>query len=133
MRVTFVNQYYPPDTGPTGRLAASLARHRADLGDEVTVVSSTGRYAGGPPPGGPTGHDDRVNVLRTWALRRPATSITRRAFQYLAFRRLVRLALLHPLGNAHIERLKLGDGDDHIPHLGDHRFPRWLATPPHTQ
>ncbi len=85
MRITIVNQYYPPDVSPTGRLAASLARHRADLGDEVTVVSSTGGYAGGPPTGGPTGHDDRVNVLRMRAPRHPATSIARRALQYLAF------------------------------------------------
>ena len=85
MRITRATHSYPPDIGPTGRRAASLARHRADLGDEVTVVSSTGRYVGGPPADGPTGHDDRVNVLRMWAPRRPATSIARRVFQYLAF------------------------------------------------
>ena len=85
MRITIVNQYYPPDMGPTGKLAASLARHRADLGDKVTIVSSTGRYAGGPPTDEPAGCDDRVTVLRTWGPRWVATSIARRAFQYLAF------------------------------------------------
>ena len=52
MRITIVNLYYPPDVSPTARLAASLAEHRAGLGDEVTVVTSRGRYAGGPPAGG---------------------------------------------------------------------------------
>ncbi len=85
MRITIVAQYYPPDASPTGRLASSLARHRADLGDEVTVVCSTGWYAGAPPTGGPTGSGDRVNVLRTRVPRSPATSIARRAVQYLAF------------------------------------------------
>ncbi len=85
MRITIVAQYYPPDASPTGRLAASLARHRADLGDEVTVVCSTGLYTGGPPTGGSAGHGDRVNVLRARVPRSPATSIARRALQYLAF------------------------------------------------
>ncbi len=96
MRITIVNQYYPPDVSPTGRLAASLAGHRADLGDEVTVVTSTGRYAGEAPVAGIKDGNDRITVLRVRASRRPATSLIRRAFQYMAFyvgawRRLRRL------------------------------------------
>ena len=44
MRLTIVNQFFPPDLAPTAHLAASLARHRAELGDEVTVVTSRGDY-----------------------------------------------------------------------------------------
>lgn len=94
MRITIVNLYYPPDVSPTARLAASLAEHRADLGDEVTVVSSTARYAGGAE--GWASEDDRVTVHRVRAPRRPATSLARRAFHYVTFyagaaRRLWRL------------------------------------------
>lgn len=44
MRLTIVNQFFPPDLSPTAHLAASLAGHRADLGDDVTVVTSAGGY-----------------------------------------------------------------------------------------
>ena len=44
MRITIVNQYYPPDMSPTAHLVASLAEHRARRGDEVTVVTSAARY-----------------------------------------------------------------------------------------
>lgn len=44
MRLTIVNQFYPPDAAPTGRLAADLAEHRAALGDTVTVLASRANY-----------------------------------------------------------------------------------------
>jgi glycosyltransferase involved in cell wall biosynthesis len=44
MRLTILNQFYPPDLAPTGQLAASLAIHRAGLGDQVTVVTGRGSY-----------------------------------------------------------------------------------------
>ena len=40
LRLTLINQFYPPDISPTGLLTASLANHRAALGDYVTVISS---------------------------------------------------------------------------------------------
>ena len=45
MRLTIVNQFYLPDISPTAHLAASLAEHRAELGDEVTVVTGRAAYA----------------------------------------------------------------------------------------
>jgi len=44
MRITILNQFYVPDLSPTAHLSASLAEHRASLGDEVTVVTSRGGY-----------------------------------------------------------------------------------------
>ena len=76
MRITIVNLYYPPDVSPTARLAASLAGHRAALGDEVTVVSSTARYADGAR--GSASQDDRVTVHRVRAPRHPARAGRRR-------------------------------------------------------
>lgn len=85
MKIAIVNQYYPPDIGPTSMLAASLAEHRAGLGDEVTVVASTGRYAAGPPVEEGDAAGNRVTVRWVRASRRPATSLLRRAVQYVAF------------------------------------------------
>ena len=44
MRLTLLNQYYTPDISPTAHLTASLAEHRAAIGDLVTVITSRGGY-----------------------------------------------------------------------------------------
>jgi glycosyltransferase involved in cell wall biosynthesis len=44
MRLTILNQFYPPDISPTAHLARSLAEHRAAHGDQVTIVTSHGGY-----------------------------------------------------------------------------------------
>ncbi len=87
MRVTIVNLYYPPDLSPTGRLAASLAAHRAGLGDEVTVITSNARYAcAGPGVGaGAAAVPAGPRVLRVGAPVLQSGSIAGRALQYAAF------------------------------------------------
>jgi colanic acid biosynthesis glycosyl transferase WcaI len=49
VRIAIVNLFYPPDLSPTGHMAASLAEHRAALGDRVSVIAGTGGYIGGRP------------------------------------------------------------------------------------
>lgn len=104
MRVTIVNQFFPPDLAPTAHLAASLARHRAELGDEVTVVTSRGDYvAAADAPSGavdlPTGRGPgRVRVVR---LRIPGggkSSVLTRLEGYAGFTlgAWIRLATLPP-------------------------------------
>lgn len=66
MRLTLINQFYPPDISPTGQLTASLANHRAALGDSVTVISSQG-YVKQSESKIQTNHD-RVNIKRIWTL-----------------------------------------------------------------
>jgi glycosyltransferase involved in cell wall biosynthesis len=44
-RLLLLNQFYAPDISPTAQLAASLAEHRASLGDEVTIVTGRAGYA----------------------------------------------------------------------------------------
>ena len=51
MRITILNQFYPPDLAPTAHLAASLAAHRAAKGDEVTVITGSGSYVDGASSG----------------------------------------------------------------------------------
>jgi glycosyltransferase involved in cell wall biosynthesis len=65
MRITFVNQFYPPDLAPTGRLAAALAEHRAAAGDHVTVVTGRGAYVPGTVTRTPP-VDSNPRVLRFW-------------------------------------------------------------------
>lgn len=46
MRITLLNQYYPPDLAPTAALSAGLATALARAGHEVSVLTSHGGYAG---------------------------------------------------------------------------------------
>ena len=46
MRFLFLNQYYPPDTAPTGQYLHDLAREMVARGHEVTVLCSRRPYNG---------------------------------------------------------------------------------------
>jgi glycosyltransferase involved in cell wall biosynthesis len=84
MRIAVVNQFYPPDVSPTARLVASLARHRRHLGDEVTVVTSTARYAregGADPHAGDRG----IRLCRVPSPRGLASGVGGRALRYACF------------------------------------------------
>ncbi len=84
MRIAIVNQYYLPDLSPTGRLVSSLAEHRVALGDEVTVVTGSGGYAGTSLR---RGRDQRggVTVWRVATPGRRARGILGRALQWASF------------------------------------------------
>ncbi len=95
MRITILNQFYTPDISPTAHLSASLARHRAEKGDRVTVVASRGGYV-------PSSADERnqdlgnPRVYRVWTPRLGKATILKRCLDYavfyaLAFWRLVTL------------------------------------------
>lgn len=68
MRITLLNQYYPPDLAPTASLCAGLATSLARAGHEVTVLASQGGYAG-PSHVGASTASEGVRVVR---LRTPA-------------------------------------------------------------
>lgn len=68
MRITLLNQYYPPDLAPTASLCAGLATALANAGHEVTVLASQGGYAG-PATAGASDPTGGVKVVR---LRTPA-------------------------------------------------------------
>lgn len=84
MRLTVVNQFYAPDFAPTAQLAASLAEHRAALGDEVTVVAGPGGYAGAATDGS---RDAKPNlrVRRVWTPQLGKATLLRRALDYATF------------------------------------------------
>jgi colanic acid biosynthesis glycosyl transferase WcaI len=84
VRITLLNQFYAPDISPTAQLAASLAEHRAELGDEVTVVAGKAGYLeglGGPP----TMAAGRVQVRRVWTPDLGRASVARRVIGYVAY------------------------------------------------
>jgi glycosyltransferase involved in cell wall biosynthesis len=91
MRLAFVNQFYRPDIAPTGQLMASVAEHRAALGDEVTVITSRSEYV--RPPNAPRDSvvADPSAVLagpRVIRVRTPGFSkkwLVSRLLDYLAF------------------------------------------------
>ena len=84
MRLALINQFYLPDLSPTAHLAASLAEHRAALGDQVTVIAGSGIYAAGPhgEKGTRSGNPSQV---RLWTPSLGKRSIPRRLVDYGVF------------------------------------------------
>jgi colanic acid biosynthesis glycosyl transferase WcaI len=91
VRLAIVNLFYPPDLAPSAHFAASLAEHRARLGDDVTVICGTGSYLGGSQA-----RDARVSgsepdgscsprVIRLWTPALGKASTARRLGDYLSF------------------------------------------------
>jgi colanic acid biosynthesis glycosyl transferase WcaI len=90
VRVTIVNLFYPPDLAPSAHLAASLADHRAALGDEVTVVCGTGSYLGGSERSAGAARDRGgttrgPRVIRLWTPALGKANTARRLGDYLSF------------------------------------------------
>lgn len=84
MRLTLVNQFYAPDISPTAQLAASLAEHRADLGDEVTVITGRAGYLEGLAHTEPPEHHE-VSVRRVWTPDLGKATLARRLTGYVTF------------------------------------------------
>jgi len=93
MRLALINQFYPPDIAPTGHVAASLAEHRAKLGDEVTVITSRGGYVSQPvSPGNRSG--ENPCVIRTLSPSLGKGTLLKRLVDYVAFYLLATLRTL---------------------------------------
>ncbi len=84
MRLTLINQFYLPDLSPTAHLAASLANHRAALGDQVTVIAGSGVYAAGPR-GGAGPRNANPKQIRLWTPSLGMRSLLRRLVDYGVF------------------------------------------------
>jgi len=82
MRLTIINQFYTPDLSPTAHLCASLAEHRAAMGDQVTVITGRGGYLGKLAGA----HDDcAVDVRRVWTSELGSRSVARRFADWATF------------------------------------------------
>ena len=95
MRITLVNQFYRPDIAPTAHLAATLAEHRAELGDEVTIIAGRGSYTakGVRTPGEARGTSN-PRVLRVWTPGLGKSTNVRRVVDYAAYYLFTVLKLL---------------------------------------
>jgi glycosyltransferase involved in cell wall biosynthesis len=95
MRITLINQFYPPELAPTGHLAASLVEHRAALGDEVRVLTGRGGYVSGTS-GATTSEGDLVKVHRLWTAGLGKSRVAFRLIDYASFyvQAAVRMLLL---------------------------------------
>lgn len=82
LRVALVNQFYVPDLSPTAHLCASLAEHRAQMGDEVTVITSRAGYMS---PVAKLSDDRGVRVLRIWSTRLGSRSRVSRLIDWATF------------------------------------------------
>jgi len=90
VRIAIVNLFYPPNLAPSAHLAASLADHRAALGDEVTVVCGTGGYLGGSErgprsPHGRGGGSADPKVISLWTPGLGKANTARRLGDYVSF------------------------------------------------
>jgi colanic acid biosynthesis glycosyl transferase WcaI len=85
VRLTLLNQFYAPDISPTAQLAASLAEHRADLGDEVTVIAGRAGYLEGLSPATPHPGAATVRVKRVWTPDLGKSSVVRRVVGYVCY------------------------------------------------
>jgi colanic acid biosynthesis glycosyl transferase WcaI len=97
VRVAIVNLFYPPSLAPSAHLAASLADHRAEEGDEVIVVSGRGGYLGGAERGPQSSRTAGApTVIRLWTPALGKATHVRRLGDYVAFLvgTVVRLLLL---------------------------------------
>jgi colanic acid biosynthesis glycosyl transferase WcaI len=86
VRVTIVNLFYPPGIAPSGHFAASVADHRAALGDDVTVVCGRGAYLGGTErEARPRGPAARPRVIRLLTPALGKANAARRLGDYVSF------------------------------------------------
>ncbi|MBC19028.1 MAG: hypothetical protein CMJ74_02055 [Planctomycetaceae bacterium] len=101
LKITIVNQFYPPDISPTARLAASLAEHRAALDDRVTVIGGQGYLGSGQSHAricpkqnvdeqkvswrSETESDSNIHVHRLWTPKSGKRTLVHRCLDYFAF------------------------------------------------
>lgn len=82
MQIVFVNQYYPPDVAPTGRVLLDYAEYLAGHGHDVKVICSKYAYEGGGIKGDAGG---KVKVLRLSSLGFGLNTKSGRMLDYLSF------------------------------------------------
>jgi len=95
-RITIVNQFYPPDLAPTAHLAASLAEHRANRGDEVTVITGVAGYVPAPVAAGRDRSEGRIRRIHLWTPALGKSTSAKRLSDYTSFLAMTaaRLAVL---------------------------------------
>ncbi|MDP8975698.1 MAG: methyltransferase domain-containing protein [Actinomycetota bacterium] len=91
MRVLLVTHYFPPEIGAPQARLSELARHWAEAGDEVTVLTGMPNHPTGVVPEGYRRRlrmEERVSgyrVVRTWLYATPNEGVARKTLGHLSF------------------------------------------------
>jgi glycosyltransferase involved in cell wall biosynthesis len=91
LRILYLTQYFPPETGATQNRALAMARHLADQGHQVTVVCEFPNHPHGILPERYRGRlferEDMagLRVLRGWVYATPRKTFGRRLVFYISF------------------------------------------------
>jgi glycosyltransferase involved in cell wall biosynthesis len=91
MRVAFLTQYYPPETGAAQNRISDFAARFASFGHAVTVLTAMPNYPQGEILDGyrrsllMEDRENGVRVVRTWIYASPRKSPARRLFSYFSF------------------------------------------------
>jgi colanic acid biosynthesis glycosyl transferase WcaI len=94
MRLTILNQFYLPDISPTAQMAGSLAEHRANCGDAVTVVTSRTNYVRTSLPRPNAAEAPNPKLYRISATNFGKTNLFYRCLDYLTFYSLATIRMI---------------------------------------
>ena len=93
MRITFINQFYRPDSAPTAQLTADVAEFFAKQGHDVTVVASQGGYVGQAREAD-NKDNNQPHVCRIWTPQFGKGSVLKRCIDYSIFYVLTLIKML---------------------------------------
>jgi colanic acid biosynthesis glycosyl transferase WcaI len=91
LKVTFLTQYFPPESGAAAGRMYELAKRLGDHGHTVTVVTAFPNYPTGVIPPAYRGkrfmeeHMDGVRLLRTWVFATPNKGFFKRVLGHFSF------------------------------------------------
>jgi glycosyltransferase involved in cell wall biosynthesis len=91
MRILFITQFYPPETGATPNRIGDLVHRMAFASNDITVLTALPSYPVGRTYEGFRGHvvleehANNLRVIRVWAYANNSKSFLKRLFSYLSF------------------------------------------------
>ena len=91
MRILFLTQYYPPETGAAQNRLSDLAMRLSKAGHQVTVLTALPSYPTGEIFPGYRGHfflkneEEGIRVVRTWVYATKRKSFLPRVANYVSF------------------------------------------------
>jgi glycosyltransferase involved in cell wall biosynthesis len=91
MKILFLTQFYPPESGAPQNRISDLARRLASWGHRVEVLTALPNYPGGVVFSGYRNRAvleeerDEIRVIRTWILASPGKGFVRRLAGYWSF------------------------------------------------
>lgn len=85
MHIVFLNQYYPPDSAPTGLMVEAVAGELTRQGHHVTVLCAAGGYAGVDEARGREDSSGAVRIVRVGATKLGRGSFLGKLLDYASY------------------------------------------------